>query len=407
MLDKICRYLDQAADQVIDWQRALTAIPALGPRNGGEGEKLKAEYLLGLLNELGLEDIQELPAPDRSVPAGFRPNLSAKVKGQDQSRTLWIISHMDIVPPGDLSLWKSDPYAMQVDGDKLIGRGVEDNQQGIVSSLLLAKALKELNIVPPINLGVLLVSDEETGSVYGLEYILREHPTFFSPSDLIVVPDFGDETSVPVEVAEKHMFQLKITVTGRQCHASTPNEGVNAFRASADLIMRLDKKLKEAFSAKDPAFDPPVSTFEPTKKEANVPNINTVPGRDVFYMDCRILPGYDLDTVYMSIRDIGRGVAVDHGVSVEYEVIERSSSPPTDDEAPVVIRLCQAIERVYGRRGRPIGIGGGTVAAGLRRSGLSAVVWATWLRNAHQPNETSLISFNIGDAKVMAHVLMA
>ena len=38
------------------------------------------------------------------------------------------------------------------------------------------------------------------------------------------------------------------------------------------------------------------------KKEANVPNINTIPGEDSFFMDCRILPQYSLDEVRLEIE---------------------------------------------------------------------------------------------------------
>ena len=46
--------------------------------------------------------------------------------------TLWTVGHMDVVPVGDLNLWSGDPFTLRVDGDTLIGRGVEDNHQGIV-----------------------------------------------------------------------------------------------------------------------------------------------------------------------------------------------------------------------------------------------------------------------------------
>jgi len=50
------------------------------------------------------------------------------------------------------------------------------------------------------------------------------------------------------------------------------------------------------------------ATFEPTKKEANVGNINTIPGEDVFCMDCRVLPEYDLKDVLAAIREIVRKI---------------------------------------------------------------------------------------------------
>ena len=202
------------------------------------------------------------------------------------------------------------------------------------------------------------------------------------------------------------MLWLKIVINGRQCHASTPEAGVNTLAAAALFILKIPK-LHERFDAKNPLFHPANSTFEPTKKEANVDNINTIPGRDVFYVDCRVLPEYSLDDVLAAIRDLGREVAAACGVTIDYEVVQQEqAAPATDVTAPIVTRLMPAIRATYGGDPRPMGIGGGTVAAYLRRRGYPAVVWATLEHNAHQPNERSSIAKTIGDAKVMARVLL-
>jgi succinyl-diaminopimelate desuccinylase len=64
------------------------------------------------------------------------------------------------------------------------------------------------------------------------------------------------------------------------------------------------------------------------------------------------------------------------------------------------------IKAVYKVKPKPIGIGGGTVAAIFRREGYHAAVWAKIFESAHQPNEYALISNIIGDAKVFAHVCL-
>ena len=406
MLDALLPFLDSQRDTVIDLQRELTAIPALGPDNGGPGEREKADRLKALLAAMGLPEVREINAPDPRVPCGHRPNLALVMPGRDTSRTFWVISHLDIVPPGDRSLWHTDPYTLAVDGDLLYGRGVEDNQQATVSSLLLAKAIVEKKTVPPINYGLLFVSDEETGSKYGLDYLADRHDGLFTAEDLFLVPDFGLPSSEMIEVAEKSMLWLKIIVKGRQCHASTPEQGINSLSAAALFILKIPK-LHERFPIVNPLFHPANSTFAPTKKEANVDNINTIPGRDVFYVDCRVLPEYSLDEVLAVIREIGKEVEDACGVSIDYEVVQQEqAAPATDEAAPIVRRVIEAVRAVYGGNPRPMGVGGGTVAAYLRRRGYPAVVWATLEHNAHQPNERSSISKTIGDAKVMARVLL-
>jgi len=409
MIDAILRTLDTQRETVIALQRELVRREAIGPASappGCQAEAAKAEFALNYLQELGVGNIVRVDAPDERVASGLRPNFAGIIPGRDTSRTLWVISHLDIVPPGDLSLWNSDPFALRVEGDTMYGRGVEDNHQGIVSSLLVAKALQEHKVTPPINYGVFLVSDEETGSIYGLHHVLKERPDLFKPDDLLLIPDFGSPDSTMVEVAEKSMLWLKVMVTGRQCHASTPQQGINSLRAAAALILRIDE-LYRIFDLRNELFEPQFSTFAPTRKEENVPNINTVPGYDVFYVDCRVLAEYPIDDVVREIGRLAREVEAEHGVTISMEPVQKhQAAPMTDPESPIVQRLAVAIEAVYGKPGVPRGIGGGTVAAALRERGYPAAVWATCVHNAHQPNESSLISTQIGDAKVIARVLM-
>jgi succinyl-diaminopimelate desuccinylase len=379
--------------------------PAVGPEGGGEGEVRKAEKLKAFLAGLGFPEPREMRAPDKRVPCGYRPSLSYMIPGQDTSRTFWILAHLDVVPPGDRSLWKTDPFQLVVEGDTLIGRGVEDNHQGVTSALLLGKTIVEQKIVPPLNLGLLFIADEENGNKFGLEYIMREYADLFKKGDLFLVPDAGKNDGSEIEVAEKSILWLKTTVEGKQCHASTPDEGINSLRTASDFVLRL-KRLETQFDGKDPLFHPPRSTFEPTKKESNVENVNTIPGRDVFYIDCRVLPTYDLREVIAAIETIGDEIARDYGVRISYEEIQSVQAPaPTASDSDIVKRLTRAIRTTYGVEASPIGIGGGTLAAILRREGHEAAVWSKLIENAHQPNERALISAMLGDAAVMARVL--
>lgn len=391
-------------DQVIEMQRDLTAVPALAPQNGGTGEWEKAEVLARWLSRLGLGTCESLPAPDPRVPRGERPNLLLAIPGRAADRSFWIMSHLDIVPPGELSLWDSDPYALVVKGDRLIGRGVEDNQQGLVSSVMAALCVKEAGLLPSRTVKLLFVSDEETGSELGIQHLVKK-PGLFRRQDEALVPDGGSEDGTQIEIAEKSILWLRFRVRGKQCHASTPQKGINAFEAGSHLVVRLGA-LAERFDAEDTLFDPPISTFTPTKKDANVPNINTMPGEDIFHLDCRILPRENLDEVMAEIRTIADGIQRDFSVGVDIHPVQRASSPPTPADAPIVSSLKRAIKAVYGVEGRTVGIGGGTVGAFLRKEGIPTVVWGKLGEAAHQPNEYCLLGNLMGDAVVMAHLML-
>jgi succinyl-diaminopimelate desuccinylase len=401
-LRRLFERLDTYQDEAIDLQRELVSCVALGPEVDGVGEVEKAAYLTDLLTGWGLT-VKNYPAQDDRVPSGARPNLVAYLPGKRPEK-VWVLSHLDVVPPGDLSLWDSDPFTLRVEGDRLYGRGTEDDHHGIVMSLMAVKAFLDLKIKPERTIALALVADEETGNEKGLIHLLKEQRQLFSGEDLIIVPDAGSDDGTMIEVAEKSILWLKVTLLGQQSHASRPHKAKNTLRAMAHAIVALDGLHRE-FPLENPLFRPPMSTFEPTKKEANVPNINTIPGRDVFYLDCRVLPDYDLNEVTERVRALAASAAEKFGVSVAVEPVQTlPSAPPTDPEAPVVKALEAAINEVYGRQASPRGIGGGTVAAFFRKAGLPAAVWMTANDCAHQPNEFCYLSHLLGDAKVLAYV---
>ncbi|MGB2843917.1 MAG: M20 family metallo-hydrolase, partial [Candidatus Aminicenantaceae bacterium] len=289
-MEKIANRIDSFRDEMIDKQIKLCSLQAISPASGGEGEEKKAELLLDFLNNNGFSNIEVIKAPDLDAPSGYRPNILALFKGKSSSKSIWVMTHMDIVPPGELAQWRGDPFKAWIEEGKIFGRGVEDNQQSMVASLYATKAFYEEGILPNYNIGIALVADEETGSEKGIDYVLS-HTDVFRKEDLIIVPDAGNQDGTMIEVAEKSILWLKFKTLGKQAHGSTPEKGTNSFKAASFLVTELNK-LYQAFPDRDQLFDPPISTFEPTKKESNVPNINTIPGEDIFYMDSRILPSY-------------------------------------------------------------------------------------------------------------------
>ncbi len=392
-MEELLRIVESFREDMVKTMCDLIEIKAISPDSGGEGELDKAEYLMKLLD--GFE-VERFDAKDERAKGGVRPNIVAKIEGESE-RTIWIVSHMDVVPEGDVALWKTPPFKAVVEDGKIYGRGAEDNNQAIVSSLFAGKAIMEFG-TPKLSYGLAFVSDEETGSRFGIQHLLRQD--VFKEGDLIVVPDAGNEKGDEIEIAEKSILWLKFKVHGIQSHASTPK--LNACRRAMEFMLELDRVLHSRFDAKNSLFSPPRSTFEPTKREKNVDNVNTIPGLDVSYMDCRILPEYDVDEVLNVVNEVRRRFEERDGKPIEVEVVQKESSPPTDENSEVVLRLKRAIKLARGVDAKVVGIGGNTCAAFFRKAGFPTAVWGTFLGNAHQPNEFCLIDNMVNDAKVFA-----
>lgn len=408
LIDSLLERIDGYRDEMVEFQKELTCKIALGPENEGRGEWERANFLIKKLKEFGLEDITEYNAKDERVEEGTRPNLTVRLKGTSSNPTIWIMAHMDVVPAGDLKQWLSNPFEPIVKEGKIFGRGVEDNQQGLVSALFAMRAIKEHGIQPASDIALLLVSDEETGNKYGIYHVLQEAPDLIKPTDLVIVPDSGSETGAMIEVAEKSILWCKFEVIGKQVHASLPHKGNNAHRAACHLAVKLDNKLLMTYAYKDEIFDPPESTFELTKRDANVPNVNTIPGVDTFWLDCRILPEYDLEDVKTSIEAIVTSIENEFKLEIKVDYPQSvQAATPTPEDAPVVNRLSEAIRYVIDIEPEVMGIGGGTVAATFRSHGTPAAVWSTVDEVCHEPNEYCIIDNLVQDTKVFAYLFAA
>lgn len=406
MKEKIFSFIENSVEDMIGLETLLTSIPALAPESGGEGELEKAIALEKWLRANGVSDLVRMDAPDSRVASGIRPNLVATIPGKDDGRRLWIMAHLDVVPEGERSLWHSDPWKVQVRDGKVIGRGVEDNQQGLVSSVFAALAFVKQGIVPERTIKLLFVADEEVGSKFGIQYLIENY-SLFRKEDLIIIPDGGNADGTEIEVAEKNICWLKVITKGKQTHAAMPDKGSNAFLAACDLALRIHALETSFFTARNPLFSPDRTTINPTKKEANVPNVNTIPGDDVFYVDMRILPEYSVAAALAELRKLADAVEQQYAVKISFEVVQSNESRATPADAPVVAELARAVKSVYGVDAKPIGIGGGTVGAYVRKAGFDCVVWARMNETAHQPDESAELANLVGDAKVFAELAMS
>src|SRR3989304_5080326 len=251
---EVFRVLEKSRDAMVQTLTDLCRIPAIGPTAGGEGEAEKAKRIEALLEGLGVEGGGPRGPGDPAPP------------------------QRDVAPPGARAAWRCAPFDPKVFDGRLYGRGVEDNGQALVATLGAVKAVLEGAGTPAGRPGRRLRSRPRGGggSEKGVRHLIGKG--LFAKGDLLLAPDRGSSDGTEIEVAEKNLLWFRVAVHGKQGHGSRP---------AGPLI---DATLHKRFRATDPKFRPPGSTFEPTKRDANVPNVNTIPGEDAFCFACRVLP---------------------------------------------------------------------------------------------------------------------
>jgi carboxypeptidase PM20D1 len=186
---------------------------------------------------LGLE--HEIVA-GRSLLVRFR-------SGDAEGRPMLLLSHADVVPVGEdeLASWTHAPFAGDIAGGFVWGRGALDNKASTVCQLEAIAALKRAGLDPRRDVLLLVLPDEEIGGRLGAGLVLDRYEDLLE--DPWVVLDEGgsivsdvipDVPFAAVAVAEKHYVTIELSVEAESGHASMPREG-DAPRVLSEALGKL------------------------------------------------------------------------------------------------------------------------------------------------------------------------
>ncbi len=277
-----------------------------------------------------------------------------------------VVCHLDTVPAGDG--WTTDPFRAVVKENRVFGRGTKDDKGPLASAMAAIAYLKEHE--SDLAGEVLLVgaADEECGSRLGTEFLLETGA--LGEVDAAIIPDAGNNLET-IDVAEKGLLFLKITCHGRQAHGSTPEVGASAIYPMAELALWFRKWRMPG--GENRLFEPQTPTRNVgTLRGGSAPNM--VPATCEMQVDMRYLPGTEQEELLAPISNvIDRLEAKYPGTCFEIEHVVEGVPTAVEPESPVCRALASAVETVTGRRPKPFGMGGATVAKQFVAAGVPAV----------------------------------
>lgn len=359
-------------DEVIAFHRGLVRIPSVNPP--GDCRDAIA-YVEKPLREAGfdIEIVQDLDT---------MPNLLASY-GPSGGKTLLVNAHVDVVPTGERTAWKHDPFGAEIEDGRVYGRGAGDDKASVTAQVMAALALQRSGLPLAGRLIVNEVSDEEVGGLHGAGLVAEQ---------MTVRPDYvivGEQTLNRVCIGEKGGAGVVVTVMGKTAHGALPWEGANAIEALAEVIVALRTELWPKLTKRTHwAFHPSsgsINMIEGGVKE------NVVADRASCYVDRRIVPGEDPEECRLEIEEIAQGaIANVPGTSVMVEFGpnfkgREASEAPTD--APLVQAMLGANERL-GLSTEPTGFSMGTDGRFFQQKGIPTIIYGPGDPGlAHKPDE--------------------
>ncbi|MBD3186768.1 M20/M25/M40 family metallo-hydrolase [Candidatus Bathyarchaeota archaeon] len=328
--------------------------------------------------DTGLEDGRDnLLILPRTIQ-GITREKKAGFKGEG----LLFCGHMDVVHPGDLDTWHSDPFKPWIgngdDGKEILhGRGTSDMKGAlaafIVSFLSYIDAINEATKQDRV-IGLLFTVDEEVGLRGADAFASSSHARLFDKAIL------GEPTRmIPVRGHKGVLFE-RIKVSGRAAHGSVPDQGISAIKIAMDFYHHLEKAHEEGVTCHShPLLGDPTLNLG-VFRGGTAPNV--VPDECTLEIDRRITKGENVEDVRQGFRDMVDAMHLPDGAMIKEECI--NSRPPyyLDDDEPFL----SFIESLLG----PATIMNGYTEAGcyFNDGGISTIILGPGsIDQAHVANE--------------------
>jgi succinyl-diaminopimelate desuccinylase len=214
-------------------------------------------------------------------------NLYARL-GQSPPHLVFA-GHTDVVPPGDETRWSHPPFAGEITGGALYGRGAVDMKGGIACAL--AAALDHVaarNGEPAGSISFLITGDEEGIAVNGTAKLLQWAADRGERFDHCILgePSGAAEVGDTIKVGRRGSLNGTLTVIGRQGHVAYPQLAENPIRALTALMTAL---MAEPLDRGSAHFQP--SNLEFTSVDVGNPVVNLIPGEararfNIRFNDC-------------------------------------------------------------------------------------------------------------------------
>jgi putative selenium metabolism hydrolase len=268
-------------------------------------------------------------------------NVYGRIHGTDRSLpALALNTHLDHVDPGDLSLWPTPPFAAEIAGEQLVGRGACDIKGPLAVQVYAGAALRRAGRRPKRDVVFCGVVEEEVGGAGAIYW--AEHLDY--PVELVVL---GEPSSNTLALGHRGILQLWLTFHGRSVHASAPERGQNPNYALAAFLMQLEAAV--AALPSHPILGP--TSVAPTIVQVDTTSGNVTPAWTRVLLDFRTAT----ESVN-SLRDLIDRLAGDAPHTVSYaeglEPLLGSDTPLagyyTPPDSPLVARAAAAISRGMG-----------------------------------------------------------
>jgi succinyl-diaminopimelate desuccinylase len=212
-----------------------------------------------------------------------------------------LAGHVDVVPPGPIERWSSDPFVPTEREGYLYGRGVADMKTSVAAMVTAAERFVAAHPVHRGSIAVLLTSDEEGDAVDGTAAVVDE---LRAREEVLQACIIGEPTSTTrlgdaMKNGRRGSLHGVLTVKGRQGHVAYPENARNPIHIAAPALAEL---VATEWDQGDDAFAP--TSFQLSNVHAGAGANNIIPGTMEVVFNFRFSPASPADALQARVHAI-------------------------------------------------------------------------------------------------------
>lgn len=358
-----------SASKTLEFAKQLVAKPSITPNDAG-------------CQEIIATVLEKLNFAIRHMPFGFVSNLWAS-HGHGAPHLVFL-GHTDVVPPGELSLWKFDPFTPTIIDGKFYGRGIADMKGGVAAML---SALEDFITTNPNHKGtisVLITSDEEGPAIDGVQKVAAQLQSEGVKFDWCIVGEPGSQNALgdTLKLGARGSLTGSIVFTGKQGHVGHPHKAKNPIHAALNSLHNLTTI---RFDEATPQF--PASSLQITNIHSGVGAENVIPETMYCQFNIRFAP-------YTSSQSLKESVtATLNKQALPYTIEWRLGAEPFVSEPGLLTQACTTVvDEVLGYKPTLTNAGGTTDARFIVKYGCEAVEIGLLNTTIHAINENVAVA---------------
>ena len=292
--------------------------------------------------------------------------------------------HTDVVPPGPLEYWDSDPFVPTEREGFLFGRGAADMKSSIAAMIVATESFVGKHLNHKGRIGFLITADEEGPAVHGTRHVVDTLMAREETIDWCVVgePSSTSQLGDIIKNGRRGSINATLTIKGKQGHVAYPHLADNPMHKAFDVLKQLSALQLDQGNA---FFDPTQLQFSNIQSWTGATNV--IPGELNAVFNLRFSTEITADGIKKKCEDLLNESGVDYDISWQL-----SGNPFLTEPGDLVDAATQSILEVTGVD-TTLSTGGGTSDGRfIAKMGGQIIELGVINASIHQRNEHVLIS---------------